>query len=245
MDKSKLDGFIKRYNLNGCVESVKVISSESDDSLTTSFISEEKHVLGTVELKNENFGDVELGILETARLKNMLAVLGNDINIETTEYDGRVISLNLSDKTTKANCLLADISVIPKVPKMKTLPDWDVILPLSKEFMSRFIKAKGALPEVDTFTLVMSKKTQKLELVIGYSSINTNRVSLEVEPQKGNDTVTDAISFSAKYFKEILSANSDATNATLHVSSKGLAFIEFDNSDYATQYFLTGVDISD
>ena len=38
MDKSKLDGFIKRYNLNGCVESVKIVSSEDDNSLKTSFI---------------------------------------------------------------------------------------------------------------------------------------------------------------------------------------------------------------
>lgn len=245
MEKSKLEGFIKRYNLNGCVESVKIESSKDENTLKTRFISEEKHVLGIVELKGENFGDSELGVLDTAKLRQLLSVLGNDINVSSIEHDGRVISLNFADGSTKVNCMLADTSVIPKVPNMKTLPEWDVVLPLNKEFMSRFIKAKGALPEVNTFTLLMSKKTGKLEMVIGYSSINSNRISLEVDPEKDKDSVNDPISFSAKYFKEILSANSDATEATLNVSSKGLAFIEFDNGDYSSQYYLTAVDISD
>lgn len=245
MEKTKLDGFIKRYNLNGCVESVKVESSKDDNKLKTRFISEEKHVLGTVELKGENFGNSELGVLDTAKLKQLLGVLGNDISVSTVEHDGRIISLNFADGSTKVNCMLADISVIPKVPNMKSLPDWDVVLPLNKEFMSRFIKAKGALPEVNTFTLLMSKKSGKLEMVIGYSSINSNRVSIEVEPEKDKDSVSDPISFSAKYFREILSANSDATEATLNVSSKGLAFIEFETSDYSSQYYLTSVDLSD
>ena len=245
MDKSKLDGFIKRYNLNGCVESVKIVSSEDDNKLKTSFISEEKHILGNVELKNENFGDYEMGVLETGKLKQLLGVLNSEIDVDTVTSDDRVISLGFSDKNTKVNYMLSDTSVIPKVPIVKQLPDWDVVLLLNKDFMNRFIKAKNALPDVNTFTLLMNKKTQKLDMIIGYASINSNRIALDITPEDGKDTVGKPISFAAKYFKELLSANSEATDAKLYVSSKGLAYIKFDTEEYISEYFLTEVEQSD
>jgi len=245
MEKSKIDGFIKRYNLSGCIESVKVNSSEDDNTISTSFISEEKHVLGRVELKNNNFGDVELGVYETARLKSMLVVHTNDITITPTKSDERVISLKMSDSTgTATNFMLADVSVIPKVPNLKQLPDWDVVIELDREFMSRFVKSKGALPEVNTFTLV-NGKNDELQLIIGYSSINSNRISLDVSCKDGKDKVVKPISFSAKYLKEIVNANSDATEATLNVSCKGLAYVKFSTDDYNSEYYLTEVPQAD
>lgn len=245
MDKSKLDGFIKRYNLNGCVESVKIVSSEDENSLTTSFISEEKHILGNVTLKKEDFGDYEMGVLETGKLKQLLGVLNSEIEVDTVTSDDRVISLGFSDKNTKVNYMLSDISVIPKVPNIKQLPEWDVVLPLTKDFMNRFIKAKTALPDVNTFTLLMNKKSQKLEMVIGYASINSNRISLDISPEDGKDTIDKTISFAAKYFKEVLSSNSEATDAKLYVSAKGLAYIKFDTEEYLSEYYLTEVEQND
>jgi hypothetical protein len=134
---------------------------------------------------------------------------------------------------------------VPKAPKLKALPDWDVVLNLDTDFIARFVKAKGALKDVDTFTLLMGKKSKKLEMVIGYSSINSNRISLDITPEKGKDSVDEPISFSAKYFKEILSVNSDATDATLNISSKGLAYIKFSNADYDSEYYLTKIDLAD
>lgn len=241
MEKEKLLGFIKRYNLNGCIESVKVESSASEDKIETKFVSEEKHVLGGVILNKVNFGDCTLGVYDTTKLKSLLGVLGTDIDVSTVKSDDRVISVKLSDKNTSANFMLADLSVIPVVPKLKTLPDWDVIIKLDKDFTNRFIKSKNALPEVNTFTLTMNKKTSKLELVIGYSSINSNRISMEVETEKDKDKVDTPISFSAKYFKEILSANLDSSDAVLNVSSKGLAHVKFVADDYESEYFLTEV----
>lgn len=245
MDKTKLDGFIKRYNLSGNIESVKVDSSKDADNLKTSFISEEKHVLGVVELKSNNFGDSELGIYETKKLTSLLGVLGSDIEISPTVADDRVVSLGISDSNTQANFMLSDLSVIPKVPNIKALPEWDVVIDLDREFMNRFVKSKNALADVPTFTLLMSKKTNALEMVIGYSSINSNRISLDVSAQGGKDSLDEPISFSAKYLKEILTANSDATEATLNVSAKGLAYIKFTTDDYVSEYYLTEVPQAD
>lgn len=245
MNKSKLEGFIKRYNLEGCIESVKVVSSKDDNVLKTSFISEEKHVLGEVGLNNVNFGNCELGIYNTAKLKQLIGVLGSEIEISTVEKNDKHVALTFTDKNMTAQFMLADLSVIPPVPKMKKLPDWDIVLPLDKDFISRFVKAKNALKEVNTFTLLMGEKSKKLEMVIGYSSINSDRVSLAISPEKGKDTVKNPISFSAKYFKEILSVNSDSTNAKLNVSTQGLAYICFDTEDYTSVYYLTQVPQAD
>jgi hypothetical protein len=241
MEKIKLDGFIKRYNLAGCIESVKVESSKDDNNIKTSFISEEKHVIGNVELKQNNFGDYTLGVADTAKLKGLLGVLGSDIDVSTTSADDRVISINLSDKNTDVNCILSDISVIPKVPNFKGSPEWDVTIPIDCEFADRFKRSKGALPDVNTFTLVKDKKSKKLKLVIGYSSINSNRISLDVETEDDEITLEKPISFSAKYLKELLQANSDATEAKLEVSAKGLAHIKFSTDDYESEYFLTEI----
>ena len=49
MEKQSLNRFVSKYNLAGLVESVKWESKEG--SLTTSFISDDKSVLGSVTMK--------------------------------------------------------------------------------------------------------------------------------------------------------------------------------------------------
>jgi hypothetical protein len=84
----------------------------------------------------------------------------------------------------------------------------------------------------------MNKKGDKLELVIGYASINSNRVKLDVPTVKGKDTLTKPISFNANYFKEILSKNSDCIGAVLKISAGGIAMIDFKNTEFNSSYFL-------
>jgi hypothetical protein len=184
---------------------------------------------------------VSLGVYDTAKLKSLLGVLGPDIAVSTVQSDSRVISMTLKDKNMSANFMLSDLSVIPKTPNLKQLPGWDVVIKLDKEFINRFIKSKNALPEVNSFTLLVNSKTSKLDLVIGYSSINSNRISMAVETVGGKDSVDKPISFSAKYFKEILSANIDSDDAELNVSCKGLAHVKFKSDDYESEYYLTEV----
>ena len=50
MEKSRINRFVSKYNLAGLVESVKWESKEG--SLSTSFISDDKSVLGTVTLSD-------------------------------------------------------------------------------------------------------------------------------------------------------------------------------------------------
>ena len=62
MQKSKLDRFISKYNLGGNVNSVKWKSD--GNTLSTSFVTPDKSLLGTVKVDKFSFDSAELGIYQ-------------------------------------------------------------------------------------------------------------------------------------------------------------------------------------
>lgn len=244
MNKSKLLSYIEKYNLGGHVESVKWVSDGNTSTLKTNFISDEKSVLGMLTLNNFKLGDAEIGVFDTAKLKALLGVLGDEVEIDLQKSGERFVSMKISDDSTFVNFMLADLSVIPMFPNLKKLPDFNLVIPIDKAFSEKFIRSKSALPDVDVFTLIENKK-KKLELVLGHSSINSNRVTLGVTPLQGKDKISKSISFSAKYLKEILLSNSESENATLQVSDSGLAKISFTSEDFKVDYYLVEIDTQD
>lgn len=230
MEKTKLDGFINRYNLGGEIESVMLKST--DNELSVRMISDDKTLLGEVKLAEDNFPNGEFGIYTTSQLKGLLAVLDSSITIEEV-----TAALKFSDKGTKIQYMLAAQSVIPTVPELKALPEFDVEISLNDEFVNKFIKAKGALPDADTFTFI--NKGNSSEIILGYSTINSNRISIEVKAKCQGDV--DAIAFSAKYLKAILTSNRASKSSSLKISSQGLAHLAFDDGEYKSQYYLVQV----
>jgi hypothetical protein len=238
MDKNRLSRFISKYNLAGLVESVQWNSENK--TLSTRFISDDKTVLGLVTLNEFEFEDSSIGVYNTNTLKSLLNVLGNDVNLTLKKIDEKPISLSLTSDSTAVQYQLADLAVIPNVPELKQLPDFNIIIDMDSNFIEKFIKAKSALSDIDNFTVLTEKG--KLKIVIGYSNINTNRVELVVNDNY--DGEVKPISFSAKYFKEILSANKEANKATLAVSKDGLSHVEFAVDGFTSSYYLVEVQLS-
>tara|TARA_R100000008_G_scaffold82328_1_gene66506 strand:- start:1038 stop:1733 length:696 start_codon:yes stop_codon:yes gene_type:complete len=230
MEKLKLDGFINRYNLGGEVESVMMNST--DDSMSVRMISDDKTLLGNVSVKDSEFPSGEFGIYTTSQLRGLLSVLDSSIKVE--EVTG---ALKFSDKGTKVQYMLAAPSVIPAVPDLKALPEFDSEVTLDDEFVNKFIKSKGALADADTFTFTCTKN--KGEIILGYSSINSNRISIDVNCKCDNDI--KPIAFSAKYLKAILIANKGSKSSSLKISSKGLAHLSFEDGDYTSNYYLVEI----
>ena len=230
MEKQKLDGFINRYNLGGEVESVMVKSDTSN--LSVRMISDDKTLLGDVSVSDAEFPDGEFGIYTTTQLKGLLSVLDSSIDIE--EATG---ALKFSDKGTKMNYMLAAPSVIPAVPDLKALPKFNATVTLNDEFVNKFIKSKGALADADTFTFTCKDKNG--EIILGYSSINSNRISLSVDCTCESDI--EPIQFSAKYLKAILVANKGSNTSSLQISSDGLAHLSFTDGDYTSNYYLVEI----
>ena len=234
MEKQSLNRFVSKYNLAGLVESVKWESK--DGSLNTSFISDDKSVLGSVSMKEFDGSDATFGVYDTSKLTKMLSVLGSDVDFTINDIDGKPVSLKFKDGSTNINYMLADLSVIPNVPDLKQLPPFNVEIKLDSNFISKFIKAKGALDE-NNFTFTC--KNGKGQIVLGHSNINTNRINIDVDCVCEGDV--EPISFSATYLKEILVANKEATDATLKISSQGLSHIHFEIDNYESNYYLVEI----
>ena len=201
MNKTRITRFIQKYNLAGLVESVAW--KAADGKLVTRFISDDKTVLGEIHLDNFTFNAPELGVYTTSALNKLLSVAGEDVELEVQEQNGNAINLFIKSDDDKIQFQLADLAVIPTVPDLKSLPDFDINIGFDGRFIDKFIKSKNALSDVDTFTVVT--EDGELKIVLGYSNVNSNRIALSAK--KDYTETVKPISFSAKYLKEIFSAN--------------------------------------
>ena len=235
MNKNNLLKFIQKYSLGGLIESVSW--NAEGTKLSVRFISDDKTLLGEVEFNAFTSTPFNVGIYTTSLLKNMIGVLDNDIALKVDKVGDKAVSLKLSSDDTETSYQLADLGVIPPVPDLKALPEFGIAIDMTSQMVDRFIKAKGALSDVDTFTIFT--EGGDLKMAIGYSSISTNRVTFTV--QKNVLVEVKPISFSAKYLKEILTANKEATNAKLKVSTDGLSNVEFQIDDFVCKYYLVEI----
>lgn len=232
MQKDKLNRFIQKYNLGGNVNSVKWDSK--GNKLITKFVTPDKSLLGEVVVDKFGFEDAELGIYQTDQLQKLLNVLTDDINLSMKKVGSKAVSLKVSDNATSVDYVLSDLTIIPQPPNLKHIPKFGTQIKLDSNFINTFIKGKSALSDVDFFTIV--NKDGDLSVVIGYASTNTNRVNIPVN-SISND-ITDSISFNANFFKEILVANKECTEAIFKISTEGLSKLEFKVDDYTSTYFL-------
>lgn len=235
MNKTALLRFINKYNLGGEIKSVKWKSD--GNSLSTRFISGDKSLVGNVKLdKITDIKPSEVGVYNTAQLVSLLGILGDDVDLDYNQMGDKFVSIDMKDKLgTRTKYMLSDLSVIPTPPDLKNLPsEWDLEIDIDSYFINTFIGGKSALPDTDTFTIVSNDDS--VEVIIGFSNVATNRVTIPVTAKKiGN---FDVVSFNATMFANILSANKECQKAVLKVSSQGISTISFNIDDYDSQYYL-------
>ena len=232
MNKITLDTFIQKYNLGGNVNSVKWNSDGT--TLSTRFISPDKGLLGELTLTRQTLPEFEVGVYDTPLLSKMLGTLADTVDFTLTKVDNTPVAFHFTDSIMSADYVLAAIGVIPDVPELKNVPEFNTLVNINEQFISSFIRAKGALADVETFAI--NPIDNGLEFVIGYSDINSNRISIKI--QSGAVAMTEPIVFNANLFKEVLSANKECSKATLQISDKGLAHIEFNVDDFNVKYWL-------
>jgi len=240
MKKQELLNFINRYHLAGATTSVKWNAKAG--SLETKFITDDQNVIGTITDNNLDLGDHELGVYATPALVKMLSAVGNDVDVKVNDVDNTSVSIDIKDKDVNMKFMLADLSVIRQVPDLKQLPDWSTVINLSKEFIDKFIKAKNAIPESENFGVACKDKVA--EIIINYSSINTNRIKFSVDCDNEDCDDMSVVCFSSNGFKEILQANKDAESAKLEVSEAGLARATFTSKTFTSVYYLVQLQAS-
>ena len=235
MNKYKVSRFIDKYYLSGNVASV-VLTSKGD-TLSTRFITGDKSLLGELSMNSWNFEDVELGVYNTEQLIKLLDVLSDDVEMKLTKAGDKAISLEVTDGVASVNYMLSDLSVINQPPKLKKIPEFHVKVKVDSKFIQKFISGKSALADTDSFTVITN--SDGVKVVIGYSSINTNRVTIPVETDTYEEI--NKVSFNANLFRDVLSANKECESAVLEVSGDGLARINFKIDNYNATYYLVAL----
>ena len=167
----------------------------------------------------------------------MINVLGDDVSLDLIKFGDKAVSLKVKNGPISVDYVLSDLSVISDPPTMKRLPEFGTQIKLDTKFIDTFVKGKNALSDVDTFTVINGKNG--VEVVIGYSSTNTNRVNIPVETTQSD--ITEPVTFNANLFKEVLVANRECTSAVLEVSNEGLARVNFKVDDYDSTYYVVAM----
>ena len=230
MEKSKLQSFINRYYLAGNCEAVTV--KANGQSVDCELIDVDQTVVGKVKWKTDPFMSGELGINHTGALTKMLSAVGEKLDIEVQDAQGKNYAMKIKEGSTTMTFMLADTSVIPAVPTINAEPEYEVVIDINDEFVNKFIKAKNALPDAKNFAVQV--QNGKIKLIINYTTINSDNVTFELD---GTANELDPICFSADKLKEVLTANK-GDKGTMHVSSNGLARIDFTGTDFDSKYWL-------
>ena len=230
MEKSKLQSFINRYYLAGNCEAVTV--KANGESINCELIDVDQTVVGKVKWKTDPFMSGELGINHTGALTKMLSAVGDKIDIEVNDAQGKNYAMKIKEGSTTMTFMLADTSVIPAVPAINAEPEYEVTIDIDELFVNKFIKAKNALPDANNFAVQV--QNGKIKFIINYTTINSDNVTFEID---GTANELDPICFSADKLKEVLTANK-GDKGTMHISSNGLARVDFTGTDFDSNYWL-------
>ena len=244
MKKSSIETFIQKYTLGGVINSVTLDSTNG--ALSVSGVTSDMQAMAFVKSDKLSLPSGRYSIYDTSQLRSLLGVFGqsDDINVNVETSQDVPVALQIDDHpfNTKVKFVLSDPQVIPDAPTITTLPDFNLTIPFDEEFMSRFVKATAALSDVDTFTIVTG--TQQADghtadgdttLVIGYTDMNTTRISLGVESY---GRLEKNLTFSAKYLKDIFMANKETQSGNIEVSNRGILSTKFDNGGFISEYYL-------
>lgn len=237
MKKDKLVNVIKKYHLNNTIDSVKWTVG-ADKCVDINFVTADRTLVGSLRAKDIDIEESELGIYTTAQLLKLLSVFGDDIDFSMLKIDGIARTLNMKDKESAVTYMLSDLSVIPVAGKPKALPEFQMQIKADADFISKFNKSKNALPDISHVTF--NCKGDKKEMIIGYSSNNTTRITVPIASASCSGDVTYK-SFNSNYLKEVLTANSDATSILIEISDAGLMVVTASNNDYSATYYLVEI----
>ena len=233
ISKKVISDIVSKYSLGNSIEKVKWVIT--DEKLIIHFINDSKNLVGYVDYrKNIGLKPGDYGILNTSQLVKCLNILDGDILVDATTS-----KLNMADTSYEIKFGLADPAVIPDVPDVSSnVDEWSVSFQANDEFITRFVKSKDALSELDIFTIETRDGFNGEELVFTVGTSITNTIEFTVE----NATINESfgpVPFDSNLMKEILKANRDYHTGEIRINKKGLLDAHFHcGDDLYTGYYL-------
>jgi hypothetical protein len=233
ISKKVISDIVSKYSLGNSIEKVKWIIT--DEKFICHFINDSKNLVGYVDYRKEiGLKPGDYGIFNTSQLIKCLNILDGDILVDATSS-----KLNMADTNYDIKFNLADPAVIPNVPDVSSNSDeWSVSFSISDEFITRFVKSKDALSELDIFTVETREGFTGEELVFTVGTNITNTIEFTVENATINESF-GAIPFDSNLMKEILKANKDYHTGEIRINKKGLLDAHLQHGDSLfTGYYL-------
>ena len=233
ISKKVISDIVSKYSLGNNIEKVKWIIT--DEKLIIHFINDSKDLVGYVDYRKEiGLKPGDYGIFNTSQLIKCLNILDGDILVDATTS-----KLNMADTNYDIKFNLADPAVIPNVPDVTSNSDeWSVSFSVNDEFITRFVKSKDALSELETFTIETRDGFHGEELIFTVGTNITNTIEFVVENPTINESF-NAIPFNSNLMKEILKANKDYHSGEIRINKKGLLDAHFHcGDDLYTGYYL-------
>ena len=233
INKKVISDIVSKYSLGNNIEKVKWIIT--DEKLIIHFINDSKDLVGYVDYRKEiGLKPGDYGIFNTSQLIKCLNILDGDILVDATTS-----KLNMADTNYDIKFNLADPAVIPNVPDVTNNSDeWSVAFDANDEFITRFVKSKDALSELETFTIETREGFTGEELVFTVGTNITNTIEFTVENATINESF-GAIPFDSNLMKEILKANKDYHTGEIRINKKGLLDAHLQHGDSLfTGYYL-------
>ena len=232
INKKVISDIVSKYSLGNNIEKVKWVIT--DDKFTINFINDSKNLVGYVEYRKDiGLKPGDYGIFNTSQLIKCLNILDGDILVDATTS-----KLNMADTNYDIKFNLADPAVIPNVPDINESDDWSVSFDVSDEFITRFVKSKDALSDLDTVTVETRDGFNGEELVFTVGTNITNTIEFTVENATINESF-EAVPFDSNLLKEILKANRTYHSGEIRINKKGLLDAHLHHGDNLyTGYYL-------
>ena len=232
ISKKIISDIVSKYSLGNNIEKVKWIVT--DEGIIIKFINDSKNLVGYVDYRKEiGLKKGDYGIFNTSQLIKCLNILDGDILIDATSS-----KLNIADTNYDIRFNLADPAVIPNVPDVSNTDQLSASFYVNDEFITRFVKSKDALNELETFTIETREGLNGEELVFTVGTNITNTIEFTVENATINESF-DPVPFDSNLMKEILKANKDYQDGEIHINKKGLLDAHFEcNDNLFTNYYL-------
>ena len=215
ISKKVISDIVSKYSLGNNIEKVKWVIT--DEKFIIHFINDSKNLVGYVDYRKEiGLKKGDYGIFNTSQLIKCLNILDGDILVDATNS-----KLNMADTNYDIKFNLADPAVIPNVPDVSNNSDeWSVTFDVNDEFITRFVKSKDALSELETFTIETREGFTGDELVFTVGTNITNTIEFTVEATINESF--NSIPFDSNLMKEILKANRDYHTGEIRINKKGL-----------------------
>ena len=232
ISKKVISDIVSKYSLGNNIEKVKWIIT--DEKFIIHFINDSKNLVGYVDYRKEiGLKSGDYGIFNTSQLIKCLNILDGDILVDATNS-----KLNLADTSYDIKFNLADPAVIPNVPDVNNNSDeWSVSFDANDEFITRFVKSKDALSELETFTVETRDGFNGEELVFTVGTNITNTIEFTVDATINESF--EAVPFDSNLMKEIFKANRDYHSGEIRINKKGLLDAHFHcGDDLYTGYYL-------